>query len=159
MRTVSEPGLDLIKHFESCLKSIGGGKYKAYKDPVGVLTIGWGHTNHHGRRFDASSVWSKGECDAELATDLAIFEKRVTDLVKVPLKQYQFDALVSFDYNTGGLGKSTLLKKLNAHDYDGAANEFKRWNKGGGKVLAGLTRRRNAEEEMFRGKDWTKFKA
>lgn len=155
----SEAGLDMIKHFESCMKSVGHGKYKAYKDPVGVLTIGWGHTNHHGRKITADSVWTREECDVELTSDLAIFEKRVNDLVKVPLKQYQFDALVSFDYNTGGLGKSTLLKKLNAKDYDGAAAEFKKWNKGGGKVLAGLTRRRGAEEEMFRGRDWTKFKA
>jgi GH24 family phage-related lysozyme (muramidase) len=76
-------------------------------------------------------------------------ERNVLKLVTVPLEPWQFDALVSFDYNTGALGKSTLLKKLNAGDFEGAALEFHRWNKGGGKVLAGLTRRRASEALLF----------
>lgn len=79
------------------------------------------------------------------------FEKGVSDLVKVPLNQNQFDALVSFAFNLGlgNLKSSTLLKKLNASDYIGASKEFERWNRAGGKVLNGLTRRRIAERDLF----------
>jgi len=81
------------------------------------------------------------------------FERDVRKAVKVPLTDYQFDALVSFTYNcgSGALNKSTLLKKLNAGDFAGAAREFKKWNKAGGKELKGLTRRRNSEAVMFAG--------
>ena len=150
---ISAAGLDLVKHFESCLKKQPDGRFKAYVDPVGVLTIGWGHTLHHGKRFDKSTCWTQQECDAELASDMALFEKQVGELVTMPLKQYQFDALVSFTYNVGAgnLKKSTLLRKLNVGDYAGAAHEFSKWNKGGGKVLRGLTRRRAAEASLFKG--------
>jgi lysozyme len=79
------------------------------------------------------------------------FEAGVKRLVKVPLAQGQFDALVSFSFNVGlgALGSSTLLRKLNAGDYRGAAAEFPRWNKAGGKVYEGLTRRRAAERSLF----------
>ena len=79
------------------------------------------------------------------------FESAVQRLVKVELEQWQFDALVSFTYNCGegNLQKSTLLKKVNAGDFDGAALEFHKWNKGGGKVLAGLVRRRASEALLF----------
>ncbi|WP_312069487.1 lysozyme, partial [Acinetobacter sp.] len=75
----------------------------------------------------------------------------VNNLVKVPLSQNQFDALVSLTYNIGSTAfkNSTLLKKLNAKDYAGAADQFLRWNKGGGKVLKGLVRRREAERALF----------
>jgi GH24 family phage-related lysozyme (muramidase) len=73
--------------------------------------------------------------------------------VKVPITDDQFGALVSFDFNTGSLHKSTLLKKLNAGDYEGAANEFPKWNKAGGQVLRGLTRRRKSEQNLFLGKE------
>lgn len=143
-------GAALVKAFESCLKVVPGG-FQAYLDPIGVLTIGWGHTNDNGRTFQASSVWTQAECDAEFLADMAIFVKAVNKLVTVPLNQDQFDALVSFAFNVGAgnLEKSTLLKKLNAGDYAGAAQEFKRWNKADGKVLPGLTRRRNSEALLF----------
>jgi GH24 family phage-related lysozyme (muramidase) len=82
---------------------------------------------------------------------MAGFEAAVRRLVKVPLEPWQYDALVSFAYNCGegNLGKSTLLKKVNANDFAGAAKEFAKWNKGGGKVLAGLTRRRASEALLF----------
>jgi len=82
---------------------------------------------------------------------MAVFEQLVTAMVKVPLKQHQFDALVSFAYNVGGgnLRSSTLLRKLNAGDYDGAALEFHKWNRSNGKVLPGLVRRRAAEALLF----------
>ncbi|EAA7932780.1 lysozyme, partial [Salmonella enterica subsp. enterica] len=86
-----------------------------------------------------------------LKTGLVGYESDVSRLVKVRLTQGQFDALVSFAYNLGArtLSTSTLLRKLNAGDYAGAADEFLCWNKAGGKVLKGLTRRREAERALF----------
>lgn len=145
---LTSAGADLIKHFESC-KEKKGEHYHAYKCPAGVLTIGWGHTHHHGRKFDASSRWTRRECDEAFLEDMETFERDVRKLVRVPLETYQFDALCSFDYNTGALGKSTLLKKLNKGDFEGAALEFHRWNKANGKVMNGLVRRRASEALMF----------
>lgn len=149
---ISPRGLALVKSFEGCLKPIGGGKFKPYICPAGVLTIGWGHTNHHGRKFTKDSVWTQAECDAALAEDMRGFEVAVSRLVTVLLTQSQFDALVSFTYNCGegNLAKSTLLRRVNGGDFDGAADEFAKWNRGGGKVLNGLTRRRAAEAALFR---------
>jgi lysozyme len=151
-RKLTKAGANLIHHFEGCLKK-DGSHYKAYKCPANVLTIGHGHTNHHGRKFDATSRWTREECDAAFAEDMEGFEKAVRRLVKVPLTANQYDALVSFCYNCGegNLAKSTLLKKVNAGDHKGAAAEFHKWNKGGGKVLAGLTRRRASESLLYQG--------
>ena len=93
------------------------------------------------------------EAGEMMAADLLPFERDVSRLVKVPLEQCQFDALVCFAYNVGGgaLASSTLLKLLNAGDYSGAAGQFSRWNKANGKQLAGLTRRREAERALFEG--------
>ena len=147
---LSEAGGRLIQHFEGCLEKHGD-RYHAYKCPAGVLTIGWGHTNHHGRKFDATTRWTMEHCNQAFYEDMAGFEMAVRRLVTVPLEQYQFDALVSFTYNCGegNLQKSTLLKKVNAQDFAGAAKEFAKWNKGGGKVLPGLTRRRASEALLF----------
>jgi lysozyme len=78
-------------------------------------------------------------------------EPALDSLVKVSLTQNQYDALADFVYNVGvgNFASSTLLKKLNAKDYAGAANEFPKWNKGGGKVLNGLVRRRKKEQDLF----------
>src|SRR6478672_2522915 len=128
---LSPAGSNLIKHYESCLQPVGKNKFKAYRCPAGVLTIGWGHTNHHGRKFRAGDVWAQKECNDEFAKDMTIFENAIKRLVKVPLNQSQFDALVSFTYNIGegAFSTSTLLRKLNAGDFEGAALEFPRWNK------------------------------
>ena len=93
------------------------------------------------------------ECDEAFLEDMEGFEKAVRRLVKVPLTANQYDALVSFCYNCGegNLAKSTLLKSVNAGDHAGAAAEFHRWNKGGGKVLPGLTRRRASESLLYQG--------
>jgi lysozyme len=151
---LSDAGVNLVQHYESCLQPHGKGKYKSYKDPVGVLTIGWGHTNHHPPKITADTVWTREECDDVFRRDMEIFEKTVRRMVKVELNQEQFDALVSFTFNLGegNLGKSTLLKKLNAGDYAGAGQEFHKWNKAGGKELRGLTRRRKSESNVFLGK-------
>lgn len=149
---LSAKGIALVKSFEGCLKPVGGGIFVPYICPAGVLTIGWGHTNDGGRPFDKSARWSQAECDKALSDDMVRYEQAVTRLVKVELTQGQFDALVSFCYNCGegNLGKSTLLRCVNAGDFEGAARQFAAWNKGGGKVLNGLIRRRAAEAALFR---------
>ncbi|MGR2682942.1 lysozyme [Chromobacterium haemolyticum] len=138
---ISANGIKLIQQFE-------GLRLKAYQDAVGVWTIGYGHT---GPDVTPGLVITQAQADALLARDLSRFETGVTRLVQVPLHQNQFDALVSFSYNLGlgSLQNSTLLRLLNQRDYAGAAAQFPRWNKAGGKVLPGLTRRRAAEQALF----------
>ena len=149
-KTISPTGAALIKSFEGCHKSDGTG-FKPYVCPGGVLTIGWGHTNHHGRQFDKTARWTQQECDDAFDEDMAGFARQVAAVVKVPLKQHQFDALVSFAYNVGigNLKSSTLLRKLNQGDHAGAALEFHKWNRSNKKVLPGLVRRRAAEALLF----------
>lgn len=148
---LSRDGLKLVKEFEGCLRSDGLGNFRAYVCPAGKLTIGWGHTNDHGRKFTGSSKWTQAECDASLAEDMRGFEAHVKRLVRVPLSQHQFDALVSFTYNCGdgALAGSTLLRKLNRGDYAGTEREFGKWVNGGGRRLPGLVRRRAAEARLF----------
>ena len=143
-------GANLIKHFEGCLKK-SGDRYAAYSCPAGVLTIGWGSTHHGGHKFDKHTLWTKDQCDTAFLKDMEYFEKEVRNLVRVQLQPYQFDALTSFAYNcgSGNLSKSTLLKKVNASDFKGAAKEFLRWDKANGKTLPGLTRRRKSEALLF----------
>ena len=160
--TLSPAGLKLVQSFEGCEKAVmGPRRFKAYLDPVGILTIGWGHTNATGRKFAADSVWTQAECDAALREDMAKFESGVRSLVKVEIEQCQFDALVSFAYNCGigNLKSSTLLRKVNRRDFSGAAREFGKWNKAGGRVLKGLTRRRAAEATLFQGAGCIEVKA
>lgn len=130
------------------IKDAEGLELTAYKCPAGRWTIGHGHTG--------SDVWpgltiTKPEAEALLEKDLRRFEKGISEMVKVELTQGQFDALVSFTFNVGleAFKNSTLLKKLNAGDYEGAAEQFQRWNKAGGKTLLGLIRRREAERKLF----------
>jgi lysozyme len=152
-QTIGVKGANLIKAFEDCAKRAGQGQFRPYNDAIGVLTIGWGHTNKLGtNRFDNSALWSQQKCDEVFLQDMAHFEDAVHKLVRVPLNQDQFDALVSFCYNcgAGNLAKSTLLKKVNARDFAGAAQEFKKWVKANGQTLKGLVRRRNSESLLFR---------
>ncbi|MGX5107233.1 lysozyme [Enterobacter cloacae] len=141
----SEKGIALIKQFEGC-------KLTAYQDSVGIWTIGYGWTQPvDGKPIRAGMTIKQETAERLLKTGLVSYESDVSRLVKVSLTQGQFDALVSFTYNLGArsLSTSTLLRKLNAGDYAGAADEFLRWNKAGGKVLNGLTRRREAERALF----------
>lgn len=139
----SQKGLDLIKSFE-------GLRLSAYKCPAGVWTIGYGTT----AGVKEGQVITKERADELLRDDVKRFEDQVLRLVKVPLTQGQLDALVSFTYNLGAanLGNSTLLRLLNAGDYKGAAAQFDRWTKAGGKELPGLVKRRAAERALFEGK-------
>lgn len=137
---ISKAGLDLIKEFE-------GLYLKAYRCPAGVPTIGYGHT----AGVVMGQTITKQQADDYLRRDVRQFERAVARLVSVPLTQGQFDALVSFAFNLGegALAQSTLLRLLNAGDYAGAAAQFDRWNKAGGRVLPGLVRRRAAERALF----------
>lgn len=147
-------GLAIVKAFESCMEKIPGrpGFFKAYYDPVNVLTIGWGHTNHHLPKFDAATVWSQAQCDAALAGDMKTFEDHVNQQAKVDLKQHEFDALVSWAFNTGGPATASLWRQLNAGQKDAIPANLAQWNKAGGRVLNGLTRRRKAEGLLFQGR-------
>jgi lysozyme len=148
---LSTAGANLVKAFEGCLKKIGADQFRAYTCPAGVTTIGWGTTTEHGHKISPGMVWTQKQCDDAFLNDMKKFEAGVKRLVKVQLTQYQFDALVSFTYNCGegNLAKSTLLRKVNAQDWKGAAASFAAWNKGGGKVLNGLVRRRASESLLF----------
>ena len=142
---ISDKGIALIKQFEGC-------KLTAYQDSVGVWTIGYGWTQPvDGKPVKRGMTIDQQTADRLLKTGLVGYENDVLKVVRVKLTQGQFDALVSFTYNLGArsLSTSTLLRKLNAGDYAGAADEFLRWNKAGGKVLNGLTRRREAERALF----------
>ena len=137
---ISDAGLDLIQRFEGC-------KLKAYQDSVHVWTIGVGHTGD----VQPGQEITQEEAMELLRQDVEDAEKCVNVCVTAPLSQGQFDALVSFCFNLGcgALRRSTLLQKVNASDFDGASREFVKWNKAGGVVLNGLTRRREAEAELF----------
>lgn len=131
----------------SIIKGYEGLRLKAYQDSVGVWTIGYGHT----KGVSSGMEINETQADTFLREDVSWAQDAVNDNVSVPLNQLQFDALVSFTFNLGetNLKSSTLLRKLNSGDYLGAANEFQRWNKAGGKELSGLTKRRNAEANQF----------
>lgn len=112
-------------------------------------TIGWGHTGpdvHHGL------IWTQAQADAALLDDMKHSEDNVRDEVKIPLSHEEFVALCDLDFNIGNsaFDTSTLLRKLNAGDVNGAIAEFAKWNKAGGAVLAGLVTRRAAEATLFR---------
>ena len=141
---LSDRGLALIKEFESL-------RLDAYQDSVGVWTVGWGHT---GKDVTKDTTISEATAELLIREDVSHAERCVSRFTAglSPLTQGQFDALVSFAFNVGcdALHRSTLLNKLLDGDRDGAADEFQKWNKAGGKTLAGLTRRRAAEAELFR---------
>jgi len=145
MKMSTESRRDLLQKFEGC-------KLKAYKCPAGIWTIGYGHTSAAGNpQVTDGSVISQTEAENILAKDLYSFERGVLACVKVPLSQHQFDVLVDFAYNAGlgALQKSTLLKKVNASDFDAVPAELMTWTKGGGKELPGLVRRRQAEIALW----------
>ena len=142
---ISQEGLSLIKKFEGC-------ELEAYKCAAGVWTIGYGSTK--GVKEGDSII--QEEADKLLLHEMEEYEGYINDMVNVNLEQNQFDAMVSWVFNLGpaNLKASTLLKVLNAKDYEGVPAQIKRWNKAGGKVLQGLIRRREAESLLFAGKEW-----
>lgn len=144
--TASENAIRLMHEFEGC-------RLTAYPDPGSrdgtPWTIGWGST---GPGIGKDVTWTQAQADERFARDVATFSAKVRDVLgSSPVTQNQFDALVSFAYNVGvgALRDSTLLKMHKAADYRGAQAQFARWNKNDGKVMAGLTRRREAEATLY----------
>ena len=145
---ISDTGKTLIKRFE-------GISLKAYYCPAGKLTIGYGHTGLvDGKPINPKLIITKEKAEQLLNLDVEKFEKAVISLVKVPIKQNQFDALISFCYNVGigNFQSSTLLKLLNEKKYTAAGEQFGRWVYVDKKVSQGLVNRRNAEAELFNRK-------
>ncbi|MGC9309319.1 MAG: lysozyme [Candidatus Nanoarchaeia archaeon] len=138
--TISNTGLEMIKGFE-------GFREEAYRCPAGVWTIGYGTTGD----VSQGDTITKSEAEARLRKDLESRERVVREYVDVNLSQQQYDALVSFVYNVGeeAFRNSTLLRKLNKGDYEGASQEFGRWVYANGQKLEGLERRRDIEARLF----------
>lgn len=142
---VSLFGVDLICDFE-------GKRLVAYDDGVGIWTIGFGTTIYpNGIRVKKGDTCTEAQAKAYMQNDLKKFEYAVNDAVNIPLNQNQFDALVSLTYNIGAaaFSKSTLVKKLNAGDISGAADQFDVWINAGGKRMQGLVNRRSKEKLLF----------
>lgn len=142
---ISPSGIDLICNFE-------GKRLTAYDDGVGVWTIGFGTTVYpNGIKVMKGDTCTEAQAKTYMAHDLKKFEATVDKAVTVQLNQNQFDALVSLAYNIGtnAFSKSTLVKKLNANDIRGAADQFDVWVNAGGKRMQGLVNRRTVEKALF----------
>lgn len=150
--SVSDAGLALIKRFEGCARRRKDGRFEAYPDPAtggAPWTIGWGAT---GKGIRRGTAWTQDQCDARLGADLARFASEVTRALEdTPTSQNQFDALVSFHYNTGAVARATLTRLHKLGRYGEAAEQFGKWVHAGGKRLNGLVRRRAAEAALYRG--------
>ena len=146
MRHINERGIEIVKSFE-------GISLEPYLCPANVWTVGYGATvGSDGRRIDPDmEPISETEAEALLIRDLGSSEGWVSRLIKTALTENQFSALVSFTFNlgAGSLQRSTLRMKLNRSEYQGAADEFPKWRMAGGRILAGLVRRRAAERKLF----------
>lgn len=142
---ISQEGIALIKKFEGC-------ELTAYQCSAGVWTIGYGHT----KGIEEGMEITQQEAEDMLVEELHEYENYINDNVTAPLSQNQFDAMVSWVYNLGpaNLKSSTLLKVLNAGNYDDVPFQMRRWNKAGGVTLDGLIRRREAEALLFQNKEW-----
>jgi lysozyme len=141
------------------LRAHEGLSLTSYKDIAGIWTVGYGLTGSvNGTKVGPTTKISKEQAEALLEAKVAEFAEGVTKAVKVPLEQHQFDALVSLAYNIGmgAFLKSTLLKRLNAKDYKGAAEQFPRWKYAGGKESLGLLKRRMQEKALFLGESYPK---
>lgn len=143
---VSEHALHMIKHHE-------GVRNRPYQDPIGLWTIGVGHLIGDGKSLpeDWNRALTNEEVDDLLKKDLRRFEAGVLRLCPVGINQPRFDALVSFSFNVGlgNLQRSTLRRKHNRGDHAGAAKEFLKWTRAGGRVLPGLVRRRKDESILY----------
>lgn len=136
-----DSGLALIREFESCVLHV-------YRDAVGIPTIGYGHVLLPGERFGAIT---HAQAETLLQSDVAPRVAALRRMLQRPATEHQFNALLSWMFNVGETAarRSTLIRKFNAGDVDGAAAEFRRWSFAGGKVLRGLVRRRRRERELF----------
>jgi GH24 family phage-related lysozyme (muramidase) len=147
---LGEAGLALIKRFEGCAKRRADGRFDSYPDPATggePWTIGWGST---GADIGEGLVWTQAECDERLEKDLQIRAREVSDVIAgAPTTRNQFDALVSFHYNTGAIATATLTRLHKQGKFAAAAREFGKWVHAGGKVLPGLVKRRAAEAALY----------
>ena len=149
---IDQDGINLIQSFEGCARKRPDGSYDAYPDPASggdPWTIGWGST---GPDIKRGTVWTQQQCDDRFAAHVAEFAAKVeAALGGAATTQHQFDAMVSLAYNIGmgNFAASTLLRKHKAGDHVGAAAQFAVWNKGAGKVLPGLVKRRAAEAALY----------
>ena len=149
-RRIGLDGLVLIKQFEGCARLREDGLIEAYPDPGtggDPWTIGWGST---GAEVAPGVIWTKDQCDARLKRDLARYSREVAAAIgDAPTDQGQFDALVSFHYNTGAIAKATLTKLHRAGQFARAQAEFGKWINAGGRVMQGLVKRRADEAELY----------
>ena len=136
--------IDLIKLFE-------GFRAEAYKCPAGIWTIGYGTIQIDGQPVREGMTISREQALQYAQQEVNKLTRQIHTIVAVPLNDNQLNALVDFAYNLGfnALKTSTLIRKLNAGDYNGAADQFDRWVYAGGKVLPGLVKRREAEKQLF----------
>ena len=148
--SLSPAGIALIQRFEGCAKKRADGRFEAYPDPGtggDPWTIGWGTT---GRDVVPGLVWTQDQCDERFACEFKRYVHEVALAIgDAPTTQGQFDAMVSFHYNTGAIRKATLTKLHKAGDHIGAAAEFGKWVNAGGKPMAGLVRRRAEEAAIY----------
>lgn len=144
LRQANQTARCLIGHSE-------GFSLTAYPDGVGIWTIGWGTTRINGQPVTEGTTITEDQANDYFNHDISVFERDICDAVTVPLTDNQFGALVSLCYNigSGNFRSSTLLRKLNDGDYDGAADEFSRWIYSAGHVLNGLVERRRKEKKLF----------
>jgi lysozyme len=149
-REIGPAGIDLIQKWEGCAKARPDGLIEAYPDPGtggDPWTIGWGST---GAEVAPGVIWTKDQCDARLKRDLTRYSREVaTAIGDAPTAQGQFDALVSFHYNTGAIGKATLTKLHRGGHFAGAQAEFGKWINAGGRVMPGLVKRRAEEARLY----------
>ena len=153
---VNESGIELIKHFESCLEPDGKGNFMAYPD-LGygwdVATVGWGSTYYpDGSKVKKGDVLDQGDCDDLFEWELGMKSEELSRLLgDTPTNEDQFSALSSFSYNagTGALSSSTLLKRHREGNYQAAGDEFLKWVYSNGTKLAGLERRRRSERALY----------
>ncbi len=143
----SSRGLDFLSKWEGCILHV-------YLDCVGIPTVGVGHVVLPGEDNFSAGI-TKEQALELLSKDVSKCERAIAQYIHVPLTQNQYDALVSWSFNcgVGVLRTSTLAKLLNSGDYQGAADEFPKWCKAGGKTNQGLLNRRNAERELFLRED------
>lgn len=140
-REVNEAGVRLVQEFEGC-------RLDAYRCPAGIPTIGYGAT---GPDIRMGMVWTQEEAEARLIEDVQRFADAVERALTVDVSDNEFAAMVSLAFNigAGAFRKSTLLRLVNDGHFEAAAQQFERWNRAGGRVMVGLTRRRRAERALF----------
>ena len=150
-RRVGAAGIALMHKWEGCARKLPDGRYKAYPDPGSAdgkpWPSGWGPT---GLGIGPGTIWAQRQCGDRFESDMIAYADEVSSAIgDAPTTQNQFDALVSFHYNTGAIGKATLTKRHKAGDHDGAAREFARWVNNDGKPMQGLRNRRADEAALY----------